>query len=381
MEEKKMQADAAGKTASDLQPATPTSGKKVVIWSVVLIIITILTVKIILSGSDISLMDLIESLKSASPAWLAVTTIATLCYILFEGEALICIAKEVGYPQRHINGFLYGAGDVYFSAITPSATGGQPASAYFMMRDGIPGPITVVALIVNLIMYTLAVLTTGLIAVIFKGRLLGCFELPGKLLIAASTAILIGMVVVFYLFLKKKNIVFAISWKITRILHKLHIVRDVEKRKAKLEKKAEEYEACYQFISGRTGMLVKVYIFNLLQRVSQIFVTAFVHMAIGGAAADFWNVLGVQAFVTLGSYCIPMPGAIGVADYLLIGGFKGYFTENADYAYRLSMISRGFYFYLCIMVSLVVVIIGYLFLRNKTRKQGGQESTFAAKKM
>ena len=53
---------------------------------------------------------------------------------LFEGEALREIVFHMGYPTKHKDAFVYSAADIYFSAITPSASGGQPASAFFMIK-------------------------------------------------------------------------------------------------------------------------------------------------------------------------------------------------------------------------------------------------------
>ena len=72
----------------------------------------------------------------------------------------------MGYPAKRSHGFVYSAADVYFSAITPSASGGQPASAYFMLKDGIAGTAVMAALLLNLIMYTLAILTIGLVDIL-----------------------------------------------------------------------------------------------------------------------------------------------------------------------------------------------------------------------
>ena len=72
----------------------------------------------------------------------------------------------MGYPTKHKDAFVYSAADIYFSAITPSASGGQPASAFFMIKDGIPATTVMAALLVNLIMYTLAVISIGVFAIL-----------------------------------------------------------------------------------------------------------------------------------------------------------------------------------------------------------------------
>ena len=68
------------------------------------------------------------------------------------------LSKAFGYKRKFRKALVYSTSDIYFSAITPSATGGQPASAYFMMNDKIPGAVTTIVLLVNLTLYTTSII-------------------------------------------------------------------------------------------------------------------------------------------------------------------------------------------------------------------------------
>lgn len=101
------------------------------------------------------------------------------------------MARHFGYKTSAIDGAVYGGADVYFSAITPSASGGQPASAYFMIRDGIPGYAATVALLINLVMYTLSLLTIGILCMFFKYPLLKNFSGISRIFIYLGIIVLI----------------------------------------------------------------------------------------------------------------------------------------------------------------------------------------------
>ena len=90
-----------------------------------------------------------------------------LGFILFEGFALVVLRRAFGYRRGVWSGYIYSASDIYFSAITPSATGGQPASAYFMIKDGVPGMVVTVTLVANLFMYTLSIIAIGFVCFFF----------------------------------------------------------------------------------------------------------------------------------------------------------------------------------------------------------------------
>lgn len=105
---------------------------KKIIGVIVVSVFAIITIYTVFQGSGISLNELTASLKEASWEGILLASVSMLGFIYFEGEALRVLVRHMGYPAKRSHGFVYSAADVYFSAITPSASGGQPASAYFM---------------------------------------------------------------------------------------------------------------------------------------------------------------------------------------------------------------------------------------------------------
>ena len=102
------------------------------------IMIAAVTIYAVFRGGGVSFGQLAESIRDASVPGIALSCISMFGFIFFEGEALREIVFHMGYPTKHKDAFVYSAADIYFSAITPSASGGQPASAFFMIKDGMP---------------------------------------------------------------------------------------------------------------------------------------------------------------------------------------------------------------------------------------------------
>ena len=293
---------------------------------------------------------------------------AVICAALFvvlEGGALRSILKGIGYRPSLFRGLIYSTADVYFSAITPSATGGQPASAYFMYKDGVPAGAATVALIVNLIMYTLSILVLGIAAMIVNFRLFWGLQAVSRVLVAAGFVCLSLMTAAFLLLLSRWDGVFSALNRILVFLHEKHIVRHLEKRQRKLVKVRNDFRTCAKTMRGRTGTLIKAFFWNLGQRVSQLAVPMCLYLALGGKAPTAGTVFASQCLSTIGFTVVPIPGAMGVADYLMIDGF----TEllGRDGAFRLEMLSRGISFYICVAASGIITLIGYLLMRRRER--------------
>ena len=62
---------------------------------------------------------------------------------------------------------------------------------------------------------------------------------------------------------------------------------------------------------------------------------------------------------------MPGPGAMGVSDYLLLDGL-GRFMHN-DMAVTLELLSRSVSFYSCVIISGIIVIMGYVIDKSKRK--------------
>ena len=332
------------------------STKKKLIWTIVFIAIAGLTVWAITSqNKNFSMSSFLSFVKSANPVFMVAAVFGVLGFIIFEGLALMCICKSFGYKRGFANGYSYSAADIYFSAITPSASGGQPASAFFMMRDGIPGSVVTVSLLINLVMYTFAILILGIVCFVINPLIFLSFSTLSKILIIAGIFAQIILATAFILLLKKEKLLHGICDKFLCLLARLHIIRRLEKKREKLKKWIASYKECAAAISGKRSMLIKALIFNVLQRASLISVTLFAFLASGGEASQVANVWVMQSMVVLGSNCVPIPGAMGVADYLMLDAFSIIMTAQA--AVNLELLARSVSFYFCVVLSGLSIIV------------------------
>ena len=205
--------------------------KKGKIWGLVFIALAFLTIWAIISQSkSFSFTQFKNTLFESSAGWMAASVITMLCYIIFEGAAILCIIKAFGYRKGFGKGFLYSAADIYFSAITPSATGGQPASAYFMLKDGIGGAVITISLLLNLIMYTLSLITVGAAGIIIRPSMFLNFNIPGRILIAAGYIVLCGLAAAFYMLIAKPRILERICEFFIRLGKKIHVIKNEDKK-------------------------------------------------------------------------------------------------------------------------------------------------------
>ena len=339
--------------------------KKKIFWAIASVFIAALSIWAVISQSrNFSFATLKSFILGADKGWLLASFVCTFGFIWFEGFALVRIARHFGYKTNALDGTVYGGADVYFSAITPSASGGQPASAYFMMKDGIPGYATTVALLINLVMYTLALLTVGIVSIIFKYPMLKNFSVLSRFFIGIGIVVLIFLALVFYMLLRKGKILYGICDAVIGLMEKIHVIRHGDKLRKKLKNTMAEYQECSNSITGKTGFLAEIFFWNLMQRMSQLLVSFMIFMSMGEGVKKAVDVSVIQCFVAMGSNCVPIPGAMGVADYIMIDGFKQLVGDNAA---NMELLCRGVTFYGSVLTSAFIILIGYILRRVRKK--------------
>lgn len=313
---------------------------------------------------NFSLQSFAEYLSRADRRWLAAAVLSMLGFIVFEALALKSICDALGYKTRLRSGCMYAAADIYFSAITPSATGGQPASALLMMRDGMPGIVATAALLYNLAMYALAILAIGVLSLIFMPEIYFRFGTFSRILIIIGYAVQLGLTLLLILLIRSERLLEKLGYGAINILSRLHLMRNPDKKREKLRRSMIEYRKCSELFSGQRQLLIRPFIFNFLQRVSQLLVTVFAYLAMGGRLSLAGDIFTMQSYVVIGSNCVPIPGAIGVADYLMLDGFGSFLPGQQ--AVEMELLSRSLSFYCCIIICAAAVLFSYS--RNKRRE-------------
>ena len=341
--------------------------KKKVFWALFTLCLSILTIYSLFYSGGLSVPELWQKVKEASPVWLIPAALCMLGFIFFEGRSLVLILRTLGYPAKKRRGFLYASADIYFSSITPSATGGQPASAYFMRKDGISGAAITVSLILNLTMYTLAIITLGLFSLIFFPGIFWEFALPCKIMILIGIVMMSLLTVFFILLLKKQAILLKLCNVIVSIMEKFNFKKAAERFRRGIDSTLEKYKECVVTLGDKKGILVKTYLLNLLQRASQILVTVFCYYAMHGNIPEGLKIFAIQTYVVMGSNFIPIPGAVGISEFLMYFGYAGLMGEEASCS--LAILSRGISFYTCSIISIFTVILGFILLKQKKSKE------------
>ncbi len=342
------------------------SARSKVLWSLLFFAIAGLSVYAIVSQSGTFTLDtFLDYIGKTRVFWLLCAVLSMVLYIVLEGEAVRAAVRAFGCAATHGNALIYSASDIYFSAITPSATGGQPASAYFMVKDGVPPLIATVALIVNLTMYTASILVLGLLMLLTCPHVLSSFGHLSRVMIAVGFLVQVLLASFFVLLLVNEKLLHRICSGAIHLVCRLRILRHEERRQASLSRHMEEYVRSAKMIMEHKKALAKVFFFNLGQRFFVLCVPFFVSLASGAGLGRAVSAWAVQCCAVLGSNFVPIPGGMGVSDYLMLDGFER-FIPAADVV-DFQLLTRSISFYFCVVFCGILTLIKFILLKKRDK--------------
>ena len=294
-----------------------------------------------------------EALRSAKPVWLLTSVGCMAVYWLMESAALHAVAKEVYPHQRFKNSVTVSMIGQYFNCITPFASGGQPVQAYYLVKFGLPLGSALTALLSKFIIYQAVLTVYSAVIMIFRiGYVLETNALMLPLVIIGyivNTAVIAGLLML--AFFRKPTV--KIAHFAIRLLGKLRIVKDVDKRLEYIDGEMEKYYQNFQFIKKRPVLILKMCVFTVIQLTAFFAISYVIYLAFGLSGWDFLTIFSCQAFVMMISAFVPLPGALGAAEgsYVLFFGriFGGFVNLS-------TVIWRFLSFYLAIILGMGVSV-------------------------
>ena len=318
----------------------------------VLAVLVFVTYYLIMRDKDLG--SVWQVVVNSSKIWLVVSSAAMAVYVFCGGWAIKVLMKGRGKKVTILQCFKYSFIEFYFSALTPSSTGGQPAQFYYMEKDGLPASDSTVVLVAITVLYKGAFLViTAILFLLNTSYIAGPAE---RVWVLAVLGLLlnVGLITLLLLLLFSKNLINVIVRFFIRILARLHIVKNVVEKTEHYEKKLANYHKCASFFMKHKLVVLRAAGVLALQRLMLLFVPYLVYKSFGLSGYTMLQILATQALLNLCVDMMPLPGAVGISETVFLMLFTPIFTEAG--ITTAVLLSRGISFYLLLMVSGIVVI-------------------------
>lgn len=315
-----------------------------------LLLVFALTLYYVFRGEDVGLV--LDTMSSAEPIWVACGAGCVLLFIYGESAILHYLFRTLQIRTGRLACFLYSGVGFFFSCITPSASGGQPAQVYYMRKDKIPVPVATVVLMVVTIAYKSVLVLIGIYLLLFQQRYIHRYlagVLPVFYLGLVLNIICCGamLVLVFHTTLADRIVKRCLNladW----ISGGKHAGR-VERLRHRLSFTMEHYAAAAAYLKRHGMVLARVMAVTFLQRIALFLTTYFVYRAFGLSEKTWFEIMILQASISIAVDMLPLPGGMGISEHLFLNIFGAIFY--GDFLIPGMILSRGLAYYVQMLLG------------------------------
>lgn len=245
----------------------------------------------------------------------------------------------------------------FFNGVTPFATGGQPFQIYHLKKSGINITDGTNIIVQNFIVYQIALVFLGIVAVI-SNHFFHFFNEIGLLKdlttfgFLANTLVVVGLLIL--AFSKKMNQ--KILHFVLNVLSKFHVIKDKEKKYEKFKESLERFHKGARILIDNKRLTLETILLNLIGLCALYLVP----LAVAFSMGDYYSLNGFvtiisSAYVMLIGAFVPIPGGTGGLEYSFVQ-FYGKFLKGSTLS-AVMLIWRFITYYFGIMVGACALYI------------------------
>lgn len=316
---------------------------------------------------DQNFEDLMSYLSSAHWSYWVGGVALVVAFILSESAIIFYMLKSLKQEVRLAHCCLYSFVGFFFSLITPSASGGQPAQVVFMKKDNIPIHVSTMVLLIVTIAYKLVLVIFGLGVLFVKPPHIMLFLTPvlpwiylGIFLNVICVSVMLALV---FCPEMTRRLVMACFRLVNRLFHS----PKVASFEARIEKSMDGYKDASEYFRDNTKVIINVILITVLQRCFLFFITYLVFLSFGLIHVDMSQVVVLQAMISVAVDMLPMPGGMGISEHL----FERIFImiSGANLTTPILIVSRGISYYTQLIISAIFTALAYLVVFKKEKEQ------------
>lgn len=299
--------------------------------------------------------------------WILLGPLFVFLSVFCEARNLSLILREIGHHRSWRECTVYASSDIYFSSITPSATGGQPAAAFYMIKSGIPLSQSSAVLVLNVTFYTVGLIVFTGIAFLLRPEFYASFAPTEKLCVWLGLGFHALLAAVCILFMVSRKMVLLVGGLVIRLLSALHIFKNREEKMQAFRASIETYRSCLTILKGNPSLVFRLLFYSVMQRLILTPITYLVFLSMG-IEASLVDVVSMQIYCTVGASAIPLPGAMGISEALYVLLFKR-FIPDANRCMFSMVLSRSVSGYLAILFCGYVTMSHHIRATVRARRE------------
>ena len=263
----------------------------------------------------------VQAILNSDKRWLAAGLGAWLVSMVFEAlvNQFFFIWQKVSI--RFVSTFHITLLGMFYSNITPAATGGQPMQVFAFKKRGVPVGLSSSGLAVKFFSFQAALLAGGTLLWLTQREFVNTCVIEGKWLILAGFLINGLSVGVVLLLAINRNFVRFLIVLIIRFGRKIRLVKNPEQLSSRCDAALEDFSASVNMLVHHPLQIFFLFILSTLQLVFLMSASYCAYRALGLSGQPLYRLLTLQWLLFIAASFTPLPGASGVQE----GGFYVFF--------------------------------------------------------
>lgn len=319
--------------------------------------------------------DILNAMSSLNIKYIIIGMICSCAFVVCEGINISRSLKLMEYKVSIFTCIKYAIVGLFFSSVTPSASGGQPMQIYFMHKDDIQISHSSLALLIDLASFQFVTAGLAIVGYITQHELL--VNTLGNIKYFVALGVIINTLVLIFIL----TAIFSKRF-ITKLINFVYFILEKLKYK-KLDKFKEistaqlnEYKESAVYFKENKFTILKIVLTTIVQIVALHSVTFWIYKSFGLSEYSFITVVMLQSILYISVSALPLPGAVGVSESVFMIIYKTLFSVKI--LSSAMIVSRGISFYLLVFLSGIILAVNYLLnIRGKnyikvTRKRRGE---------
>ena len=286
-----------------------------------LLIAIVLSIVLYFSLKD-NYQEIISTILKMNYLWIFVAILALIIYRLCASLGHYYIIKANNGKVSYLKCFQINLMILFFHGITPFAGGGQPMEIYFLHKEGIPVTKATNITLQNFIVYQIALLITGLIALIYN-HIFNVFpndSLIKYLVVLGFIINTLVLVVTFILSFGKKTNKFIIE-KGIHFLAKIKIIKEEKKTQEKCQKYLQSFHDNAIELKKNKKIVAFMVLINIIGLMTMYSMPYPILRGMGININIFKVITAIAYVMIIGSF-VPIPGGTGGIEYSFIFFFQ-----------------------------------------------------------
>lgn len=309
---------------------------------------------------------LLKYISEANALWLFVGLLLMLVFVSFESIIIHYLMKSLSCAVSFINCLKYSFIGFFVSAITPSATGGQPVQMYYMKADGISLTVSSLILMVVTVAYKAVLLVLAAVMLIVNSNFVMAHIDGIEFIMIFGILVNVIIIGVLLLLIFKQSFAKKIVGNTILWLGRHGIIKNYQTKIKKVLATIAKYDQSAEYLKTHKKIIFNVFVITTIQRIALFAITWAIYKSFGLSGVSAFEIITLQLIISLAVDNLPLPGGLGVSEGIFLLFFEEIFTVR--YLTAGLLLSRGFNYYAIIIVGGIVTAVAQLTKKKHTAK-------------